>query len=341
MNTFVVNMSITKNALLRYQTLDRCLRNTGRNYLIEDLLDEVNNTLLEDNPLNSGIQIRQLRDDIRYMRSESGYSAPIETKIISGKKHAYYYSESKFSINNSPLNSTEVQQLKGVLTLFNRFQGEVGFKWLTETSVILKDIFGLEEDSKKVVSFEGNEYYSGNDFISILFNAIVNKRVLRINYTPFGQAEIQLDFHPYFLKQFNNRWFVYGLNESLKIPTWNLALDRISRLKETSNSYIEDLTDWQDFFSEIIGVSKPFEKEEEEIQLLFTPNQAPYIKTKPIHGSQKDYEVEEGLLVKIIVIPNFELEQLILSFGENVKVLSPFHLIDKIKQRISESLNQY
>ena len=334
-------MSITKNALLRYQTLDKCFSNSGRNYLIEDLLDEVNQALLEENPINSGIQIRQLRDDIRFMRSDIGYSAPIETKIISGKKHAYYYSEPKFSINNSPLNSTEAEQLKSVLTLLNRFQGNPGFEWLTEMSVILKDTFGLNSDSKKVVSFEGNVDYSGFEFIAKLFNAIVNKRVLRIKYAPFGQEEIQLIFHPYHLKQFNSRWFVYGLNEDLNVPTWNLALDRISNIEELSCPLIEDLTDWDYYFSEIIGVSKPFEKEEEEIQLLFNPNQAPYIKTKPIHESQKEYEIEEGLLVKIKVIPNFELEQLILSFGENVKVLSPFHLIDKIKQRISEFLNQY
>ena len=334
-------MSITKNALLRYQTLDKCFRNFGRNYLIEDLLDEVNQALLEENPINSGIQIRQLRDDIRFMRSDIGYSAPIETKIISGKKHAYFYSEPKFSINNSPLNSTEAEQLKSVLTLLNRFQGNPGFEWLTEMSVILKDTFGLNSDSKKVVSFEGNVDYSGFEFIAKLFTAIVNKRVLRIKYTPFGQEEIQLIFHPYHLKQFNSRWFVYGLNEELNVPTWNLALDRISNIEETTMYLIEDLTDWDYYFSEIIGVSKPFEKEEEEIQLLFTPKQAPYIKTKPIHESQKDYEIEEGLLVKIKVIPNFELEQLILSFGENVKVISPNHLVGKIILRISESLTQY
>jgi predicted DNA-binding transcriptional regulator YafY len=334
-------MSIIKNALLRYQTLDRCLRNTGRIYLIEDLLDEVNNALIDENPLNSGIQIRQLRGDIRFMRSESGYSAPIETKIISGKKHAYFYDDPTFSITNSPLSSAETEQLKNAFTLLNRFEGSPGFEWVIETSIFLKEKFGFKEATNKVVSFEGNFDYSGNKFIREIFNAIVNKKVLSIKYIPFGLDEIQLIFHPYHLKQFNSRWFAYGLNEEQNIPTWNMPLDRISNIEETSNRLIEDLTDWQDFFSEIIGVSKPFEKEEEEIQLLFTPKQAPYIKTKPIHESQRDYEIEDGLLVKIIVIPNFELEQLILSFGENVKVLSPFHLVDKIKQRISESLNQY
>ena len=69
--------------------------------------------------------------------------------------------------------------------------------------------------------------------------------------------------------------------------------------------------------------------------------QAPYIITKPLHETQKHYEVEDGLLVKLSLIPNFELEQLILSFGDGVKVITPIHLKDKIVSRIQNSLNQY
>ena len=334
-------MSIIKNALLRYQTLDRCFKNNGRSYLIEDLLEEVNQTLFDENPENSGIQVRQLREDIRFMRSELGYSAPIESRVISGKKHAYFYTEPTFSINNSPLNTTEAEQLKSVLTLLNRFQGNPGFEWLTEMSVILKDTFSLKSNSKKAISFEGNIDYTGYEFITPLFNAIVNNRVLKINYTPFGQDEIQLTFHPYHLKQFNNRWFVFGLNANLNAPAWNLALDRITNIIEIQDVYVEDFSDWDYFFSEIIGVSKSFDQNEEEIHLLFSKRQAPYIITKPIHETQKHYELEDGLLVKIKVIPNFELEQLILSFGEGVKVLLPVHLKEKISDRIELSLSQY
>ena len=334
-------MSIIKNALLRYQTLDRCFKNTGRSYLIEDLLEEVNQTLFDENPENSGIQVRQLRGDIRFMRSELGYSAPIDSREISGRKHAYFYSDPSFSINNSPLNSTEAEQLKSVLTLLNRFQGNPGFEWLTEMSVILKDTFHLKSNDKKVISFEDNIDYSGHEFITPLFNAIVNKRVLKVNYRPFGKDAQELNFHPYHLKQFNNRWFVFGLNQNLDAPVWNLALDRITNIVEIQDVYVEDSTDWDYFFSEIIGVSKPYKTDEVEVQLLFSIKQSPYIKTKPIHETQKHYEVEEGLLVKIKVIPNFELEQLILSFGDGVKVITPIHLKDKILARIQNSLNQY
>jgi predicted DNA-binding transcriptional regulator YafY len=334
-------MSITKNVLLRYLTLDRCFRNSGRSYNFNDLLFEVNTALSGDDPQSSGINIRQLRSDIQFMRSEVGYCAPIASKIYSGKKHTYFYSDPSFSINNSPLNSTEAEQLKSVLTLMNRFQGNPGFEWLSEMSVILKDTFHLKSNDKKVISFEGNIDYTGHKFIAPLFNAIVNKRVLQINYIPFGKEPQELIFHAHHLKQYNNRWFVLGLNQNLEVPTWNLALDRVSSMNEILDEYVEDDTDWDFYFSEIIGVSKPYQVDEVEVQLLFSEKQAPYIITKPIHETQKNYEHESGLLVKIKVIPNFELEQQILSFGESVQVIAPIELKNRISSRLQQALSKY
>ena len=334
-------MSITKNAFLRYQTLNRCFKNNGRNYLIADLLEEVNTALFDDNPSNNGIQIRQLRDDIKFMKSEAGFNAPIESRVIDGKKHAYFYIDPNFSISNMPINETELLQFKNALTLLSRFEGSPGFEWISEVSVILQDSFGLKTNNEKVISFERNLDYTGENFITQLFNAIVNKRVLSIEYEPFGQERSAIQFHPYFLKQYNNRWFVFGLNEENNIATWNLALDRIKSIEEIHVTYRQNETDWDFHFSSIYGVSKPFDKNEEEIHLLFSKRQAPYIITKPIHETQKHYELEDGLLVKIKVIPNFDLEQLILSFGERVKVLLPIHLKEKISARIELSLSQY
>ena len=71
-------MPINKNAVVRYNTLDKCFRNSGRNYFINDLLDAVNKALFEINPNTNGIQIRQLRSDISFMKSTDGYGAPIK-----------------------------------------------------------------------------------------------------------------------------------------------------------------------------------------------------------------------------------------------------------------------
>ena len=68
-------MSVNKNALIRYQVLERCFRNPGRMYFIDDLLEECNRALMDFDPRSEGIQRRQLFDEIRFMESEGLVSA--------------------------------------------------------------------------------------------------------------------------------------------------------------------------------------------------------------------------------------------------------------------------
>ena len=193
-------MAINKNALLRYQTLDKCFANSGRKYYIKDLLETVNHALLDYNPDSSGIQKRQLWEDIKFMKSDAGYSAPIET-VREGKKAFYRYEETSFSINNSPLNSTEAEQLKSAISVLQRFEGTPGFEWVSEINPMINSQFDLQDSNVKAMSFESNIDYTGYEHISPLFNAIINKRVLKINYKPYGKECFTLTFHPYYLKQ--------------------------------------------------------------------------------------------------------------------------------------------
>lgn len=324
-------MSTTKNAVLRYKTLDRCFQNVGRKYMFDDLIEEVNNALLEDDPKSSGINTRQLRDDIRFMRSEAGYNAPIENSIHVGRKHAYYYSDSSFSIHNSPLNETEAKQLKNALELLQRFSGGPGFEWVEELNIMLKDKFGGGDE--KVISFETNIDYTGYHWISPLFNAIVQRNVIWVTYTPFNGASFSFIFHPYYLKQYNGRWFIFGLNQELNIITWTLSLDRIDAIHEANISYISSDFDWEYYFSDIIGVTH-YDKPIETIELLFNEKRGKYAETKPLHESQWSKWTEKGLFVRLKLIPNPELEQVILSYGEDVEVRSPESLRLSIKNHI-------
>jgi predicted DNA-binding transcriptional regulator YafY len=79
----------------------------------------------------------------------------------------------------------------------------------------------------------------------------------------------------------------------------------------------------------------------EKVKLWFSPAQAPYIHTKPLHGTQKEKWDERGLTITIEVIPNVELEQLILRYGENCKVLEPDYLRQQIQERLKKSIQNY
>jgi len=339
-------MSVTKHQLIRYKILDQCFRNPGRSYFIEDLINACNDAIIEIDPTSKGISRRTIFMDIEFMESEAGWSVPLE-RFTLGRRCFYRYSDLSFSISNQPLNLVEAEQLKSALIVMSRFSGVPQFEWVDELIPQLESQFDLKQREYSIMSFESNQYLKGKEFISKLFTAINNKQVIYITYKDFKYNEAySFNFHPYYLKQYNSRWFVFGRNHESEKLDQNVALDRIISIEVTALKFIDSEIIWEDisnedYFGDIIGVSKPEKADLEKIELLFTPSLAPYIVTKPIHSSQIDKQVEDGLLVKIEVIPNYELEQLILSFGEGVRVLSPDYLIQKIKIRIQSSLDNY
>ena len=123
-----------------------------------------------------------------------------------------------------------------------------------------------------------------------------------------------------------------------------LMLLTIGENDETSNvKFIPNTTiDWQDYFSDMIGVSKPIDGKLEEIVLHFNQLTGKYMENKPIHETQKHKWLnEETLEIKIKVIPNYELERLILSYGDSVKVMEPKDLRQRIKNRVENNVKLY
>ena len=120
-------------------------------------------------------------------------------------------------------------------------------------------------------------------------------------------------------------------------------LDRINGdIEKTKNKYKEDTTHWEEFFDDMIGVSKGKDQQPVEVKLIFNKEQAPYIKTKPLHSTQKDKILENGFLeIRINVVLNYELEMKILSYGEKVKVIAPETLVNKIKKSIELLFKNY
>jgi len=335
-----ITMATNKHAAIRYKVLDICLSNRARKFTFEDLLHACNEALQEINPDDAGIGIRTLRDDLKHMRSAEGWNAPIET-YRHGSKTCYRYADPDFSISSQPLKQEEMEQLKAAMEMLSRFEGLPQFEWVNELMPKLTQSFLLEKREKPIISFDTNQYLTGLDRLGSLFHDILYKRVLNITYQSYRNPEpIQMVVHPYHLRQYNNRWFLFGLHNDLqKIST--LALDRIVDTEENTDvPYTEStLFDPNDYFEDIIGVSRMEGSQLQRIVLFFRKDAAPYVLSKPLHGSQKVVSrSEEGATVSIEVIPNFELETVILSHGERVKVLEPEDFRLKIEERLREAL---
>ena len=214
-------MSKTKNATIRYQTLDRCFRNPTKKYFYKDLLDSCNEALYNYDK-SEGIEERQLKYDINFMESEQGWSIELE-KLRDGKKVYLRYSDTNFSINNKGMNELEAEQLKSAMLVLSRFKGMPQFEWINELLPKLNQSFLLPEDSSEILSFETNEFVKGIEHISTLFNAILYKQTLQITYQSFNSEKPNtFIFHPYLLKQFNNRWFLFGKTQGFNLAGHSL-----------------------------------------------------------------------------------------------------------------------
>jgi predicted DNA-binding transcriptional regulator YafY len=333
-------MAITKYPLIRYKILDKCFRNTGKRYFIEDLVKECENVILEMDPDSSGISLRQIREDIAFMKSAEGWSIEIENNRV-GRKMYYRYSDPNFSINNMPLNEIEINRLMEAVDILTQFKGMPQFKWLNELVPKLQQ--GISIKKETIIEFDNNEYLKGIDYLGQIYNAIYYKKVLLIEYQPF-ESESSIDFtiHPHYLKQYNNRWFLFGFNNENEKADWNLAIDRIKEITEVNIKYKPNKIDWSDYFEDIIGVTKPIDTLPEKIILHFYGKTGKYMETKPIHGSQKSNWINNDTLeLKLNLIINYELERLILSYADTVKVIYPIELEKRIQERLNQADKLY
>lgn len=334
-------MPQNKHQIIRYQALDRCFRNKAKHYFIVDLIEACQVALFNYTGNPEGIQKRQIYQDIAFMMSEGGYAAPIEKEKV-GRKVYYYYTDVNFSINNQPLTEDEAIELKETLVALNRFKGLPQFEWIQGMATRLEASFQLGTEANQVIEFEENEFLKGKEFIQPIYHAITNKEVLSVNYGSFNSSSpIDIELHPYYLKQYNNRWFIFGKNPQFKNIT-NLALDRIVEITKIDKEYISSVIDFREYFEDIIGVTYNDEKKTHKVLLQIDATLWPYIETKPIHGSQKVISKENSnITIQLSVMLNYELESTLLQFGEKIKILEPQELQLKMTDRIKQMLSKY
>ncbi|MCH5220702.1 MAG: WYL domain-containing protein [Muribaculaceae bacterium] len=332
-------MPTNKGALVRRQVLDGCL-SSRQEYTLRQLMEKCNDVLRD-----KGFKLVTSENTIHTDMFEMEAQYP-QAEIISYKKGRnvfYRYKDKGFSIYKLPLTNEEILGLTQALSVLSRFDGMPGYEWLDNIVERFKPYINIDSNVKNLVSFDENIQLKGREHFSRLLNAIATKEVLLIRYSGYNNPqEIKAIIHPYFIKEYNNRWFLFAYNEEAdKIS--NFAFDRILELTSIPKNFIENTTtDFNHFFDDMIGVSRNEGDVPQEIHLFISQAQLPYILSKPLHISQKIIDkTPEGAVISIKVIFNFELEQKILSLGENVIILKPNELREKIKYRIFEMTKKY
>lgn len=208
-------MSTNKHAIIRYQALDKCFSNFGREFFMQDLIDACDKALFDYTGVLDGVKRRTVFDDIKFMESEAGFSIDL-VRVKHGHKVSYRYNDCHFSINKSPISDAEFVQIRNTVLMLKRFSGLPNFEWIEDVSRHLEACLYMS-NKENVVGFDSNPYLIGFNYFSILFNAIINKLVLKIVYKPYYKKNLIYEIHPYYLKEYNKRWLYLAAPNMLVI----------------------------------------------------------------------------------------------------------------------------
>ena len=331
-------MPKTKNPIERYRILDRCLRDTHRRYTLESLLDAVNRQL----SYTSGkeISLRTLQKDLSDMEYE--YAVDYDEELRKQRPTIYRYENPNKFYQFVQFSNKDNEKILDAINILSSYQGNPQYDWAR--MLLIEAQMCNEQNASGRVEFQNNPDLTGLEHFSILLDAITARQLLTLTYQPYGKTKFDTKFSPIRLKQFNNRWYIIG-----KCPQFDnisiYPLDRIQGIESAKGKYEETDIDIDELFDDQIGISitSPDAKVEDVI-LRISKERYHYIETKPLHWSQtelKEQATETSRTVRIRVCLNKELTQQLLSFGDDLEVLSPVTLRNQIKEKIAAMNEKY
>lgn len=330
-------MANSKHAHLRYNILDYCFRT--KSFSFEDLLEYTNLKIADYYP-GEGISVRTLREDIKLFKDPNGFGAP-----LSDMTRTYRYTDPNFSIASKPLLDYEQYLIKASQQLLERFENDPKYDRLSEALIKFQDEEDEQTDITKILYYDQNDEYKGVKFLKPLYLAIKKQQVLEITFRGFGDSKDEIyEFHPQVLKQYNRRWFVFGINNTKQNSKWSIPLDaRLIDFKIMENrDYLTSVNDWDSFFRTMVGIVRPIDSDIVTVVLRFHNGREKYFKTKPFHPDFDEYfEKDKQDQVYFETIINKELVQQILSYGQDVEVLDPEVLIIELRNQANKMREYY
>lgn len=333
-------MAGNKHALTRYRVLDACFCNWVKKYYAEDLIDRCNDALKKYyGSDDSCISRRTFFDDLNDLDEIVGEYGVEILRLNDGRKKYYRYDREGFSLFTRGFSEDELRSLKENIQTLQRFKGLPSFKWMDTMVSKLEDKLSIKTSVGGVIGYEENAGYTGIDWLKDIFDAIINQQPLCVEYRNFDDKVFKWTIHPYYIKQYNNRWFLLGKNPDYERLS-NVPLDRIDNIESLHIDFIPNTDiDFDTYFDDVIGVTVPKAKAE-PILLRFSGKRLQYILTKPLHQSQVCNNPESGV-VSLKLIPNREFEALLLSYGPDVEVIQPDFLRKQIMEKIEETRMLY
>lgn len=299
-------MSLEKNRslILILSTIDEAIKPISRNILLEKLADN-----------DIFITIRTLD---RYMK-------------LLKNLHFVNYSYAKKGYEKSELiNENELLNYKSLL--YKSISSAVILQ-IAENSTIYENHILTDHSNLK-----------GSEYLNSILSAIGHNKIIQFQYKKQYKNSSTRKIIPQFLKEYENRWYLIGNDITRANEIRTFALDRISEFKILNKVKYNNI-DVKEKFKNTIGVNtSQIQKCKMPVCIRFKANshQKEYIKTLPLHFSQKLLDEDENFAIfQIDVYPNYELKQQFFKNSPFIEILEPKWLRKEFKEDVEWLLSLY
>lgn len=198
----------------------------------------------------------------------------------------------------------------------------------------------LDKNFLKYIVFEKNSTFHNFSIFNKVFEAISNRKIIEFKHTSYYHKDkvASYSLSPFLLKEYKNRWYVVGeTNEGFR----TFGLDRLSVIHITDKTFVSKFEKALEKFDDTVGLNFS-DYEPSLIKLSFHKSQEPYLKSLPIHYSQKIFPIiGDRFDLTLFLSYNFELKQELLKYGHFVKILSPDFIKEDFKLELNKALEHY
>lgn len=339
-----------------FETIDSIfLKNRDRYITYKDILEEINGEEIDLNKVcmkdvPNYPRVKEYIKEIRAELKRLGYD--FDYKNGKNSKEGLRYPEGLEDPMEEKRSARKKLRLKQLSRLIELSDGLMPDSWLAD---MLQVTIQSNKKQNSIIDFSHHLNYNRVELIPTFFNAIEKKLVLSFSYKPaFTQPAVNLYFHPYYIKEYDQAWFVFGratdqTEEQKTLKYGIIGVERIEgdvvTLEPDVVKYVNKETDWKEHFSHIVGVSTPKKKPQKiEIEVLNEEIFNRFL-TKPFPCQQivQDYNKEKGNTGKILLklIPNKELVSELIRFRSGIRILGDKEFLKVFKDEVQKLFSIY
>ena len=184
---------------------------------------------------------------------------------------------------------------------------------------------------------------SGQTFLEDVMKAMKQGKVLEITYKSYWREhESTFRVAPYCVKLFRQRWYLVGnsVNEG-KIRIYSLDRFLEAKLTDEPFEYPKDFCP-EVYFEGCFGIIREECCPLETVKLKVSPNQANYLRSLPLHHTQKELErTTDYSIFSVEVRPSFDFRQELLWNGDAIQVLEPLWLRQEMAKTVQRMRDNY